>query len=65
MGIWIHKYKEVEDQFYLKTDSAGNLIWLKYLGNVNQHDGTAALAITPEGNYIAAFHLAIFYFLKN
>ena len=65
MGIWIHKYKEVEDQFYLKTDSAGNLIWLKYLGNVNQHDGTAALAITPEGNYIAALGYATYTYTNN
>ncbi len=42
------------DPFIIKTDSAGNLEWLKILGNTNQLDGDAALAITQDSNYIIA-----------
>jgi len=42
------------DPFIIKTDSAGNLIWIKILGNPAQLDGTAAIAITQDSNYIVA-----------
>ena len=49
----------------LKTDSAGNLIWLKYLGNIGQHDGTAAFAITNQGDYIVALGYANYTYSGN
>jgi len=46
------------DPFVIKTDSAGNLIWLKILGNPNQLDGDVAIAITNDSNYIVALGYA-------
>ena len=46
------------DPFIIKTDSAGNLKWLKILGNPNQLDGDAAIAITKDSNYIVALGYA-------
>ena len=46
------------DPFLIKTDSAGNLKWLKILGNPNQLDGAASLAITQDSNYIVALGYA-------
>ena len=38
----------------LKTDSAGNLKWIKYLGNPSQLDGAASFAFTKDSNYLVA-----------
>ena len=53
------------DPFLIKTDSAGNLVWVKYLGNNSQCDGNAAFAITQEGDYIAALGYATFTYPDN
>ena len=49
----------------LKTDSAGNFIWMEYLGNIGQHDGTAAFAITNQGDYIVALGFANYTYTGN
>ncbi|MEI6823068.1 MAG: hypothetical protein WCL51_14140 [Bacteroidota bacterium] len=51
--------------FLIKTDSAGNLIWVKYLGNSSQQDGSAAMAITQEGDYLVAFGYTTYTYTDN
>ena len=53
------------DPFLIKTDSAGNLVWIKYLGNSSEHDGGAAFAITQEGDYIVALGYANYTYTNN
>jgi hypothetical protein len=40
--------------FLIKTDSAGNVIWIKNIGS-NEYDGDGSMAITHEGNYLYAY----------
>ena len=40
--------------FLIKTDSAGNVIWIKSIGS-NEYDGGGSMAITNDGNYLYAY----------
>ena len=53
------------DPFIIKTDSAGNLKWFKILGNPNQLDGDAAIAITQDSNYIVALGYGTYTYSGN
>ncbi len=58
-GFLICGYKSSDadysgDPFVIKTDSVGNVLWYRILGNPNQKDGGAAVAITSQGDYIVA-----------
>jgi len=46
-------YKE-GSPFLIKTDSVGNVIWIKTLGG-NEYDGSGSMAITNDGNYLYAY----------
>ncbi|MEI6823525.1 MAG: T9SS type A sorting domain-containing protein [Bacteroidota bacterium] len=51
--------------FLLKSDSIGDLVWIKYLGNSSQHDGGAAFAITKDSNYIVALGYSTYTYSGN
>ncbi len=53
------------DPFIIKTDSVGNLAWVKILGNSNQHDGGATFAITQDSNIIVALGCANYTYPNN
>lgn len=58
-GFLICGYKSSDadysgDPFVIKTDSVGNVLWYRILGNPNQKDGGAGIAITSQGDYIVA-----------
>ena len=40
--------------FIIKTDSAGNVIWIKSIGGT-EYDGSGSMAITNDGNYLYAY----------
>jgi hypothetical protein len=40
--------------FLIKTDSTGNVIWIKNIGG-NEYDGSGSMAITNDGNYLYAY----------
>jgi len=46
-------YKE-GSPFLIKTDSVGNVIWIKTLGGI-EYDGSGSMAITNDGNYLYAY----------
>ena len=50
--------------FILKTDSAGNQEWLKYLGG-NEYDGSASIAITKDNKILAAYGYSTYTYLFN
>ena len=52
------------DPFIIKTDSAGNQLWIKYLGS-NQYDGSAAVAVTNDNNYIVAYGYSTYTSFNN
>jgi len=50
----------------IKTDSAGNQQWIKYLDiNNNQHDGGGAMALTNDGNILYAYGYATYTYFHN
>ena len=54
----------VGDPLILKTDSAGNLLWYKFLGG-NEKDGAASIAITPQGDYLVAYGYSTYTYPMN
>ena len=52
------------DPFVLKTDSAGNLLWMHFLGS-NQLDGEAAIAITNQGDYLVSYGYSTYTYDMN
>jgi len=42
------------DQFVIKTDSVGNVLWYRIFGAKHHEDGGVAIAITSQGDYIVA-----------
>ncbi len=50
--------------FILKTDSAGNQEWLKYLGG-NEYDGIASIAITKDNKILAAYGFSTYTYPFN
>jgi hypothetical protein len=53
------------DPFIIKTDSAGNVKWSRILGNPNQKDGSAAIAITNQGDYLVAYGYSTYTYPMN
>ncbi len=53
------------DPFIIKTDSAGNVKWSRILGNPNQKDGSAAIAITNQGDYLVAYGYSSYTYPMN
>ena len=52
------------DPFLMKTDSVGNLSWIKYLGG-NQHDSGGSIALTNDGGILYAFGYSTFTYPFN
>ncbi len=54
----------IGDPFLMKTDSAGNLEWVKYFGG-NQFDGSGSMALCNDGNILYAFGYSSFTYPFN
>ncbi|MFZ4401644.1 MAG: T9SS type A sorting domain-containing protein [Bacteroidales bacterium] len=52
------------DPYLLKTDSIGNVIWLKIFGG-NEYDGAGPVVATNDGNYLYAYGLSNYTFPFN
>ncbi len=50
--------------FIIKTDSAGNVNWIKPIGG-NEYDGAGYLAATNDGNYLYAYGYSTFTYPFN
>jgi len=50
--------------FLIKTDSVGDVIWIKNIGG-NEYDGSGSMAITNDGNYLYAYGLSNYTFPFN
>lgn len=53
------------DPFVIKTDSIGNAKWSRIFGNPNQKDGSGAIAITNDGDYLFAYGYSTHTFYNN
>ena len=58
-GLLICCFKSTVGPFILKTDSAGNLKWSSY-PNLQNYNGSGAIAVTNEGDYLFAYGFGTF-----
>jgi hypothetical protein len=69
-GLLISGYKGwysqgIGDPFIIKTDSMGNVLWHRFMGNPLQYDGPSGIEIAKDGNYIFAFGYSTHTFPNN
>ncbi len=53
------------DPFVIKTDSMGNVLWHRFMGNPNQFDSPSGIEIAKDGNYLFAYGYSTHTFFDN